>query len=55
MTDNKRTEIAELGEFGLINHLTANLKSENDSTVYGVGDDCFDIFPFRSCFFFIIT
>ncbi|MBR4302169.1 MAG: thiamine-phosphate kinase [Bacteroidaceae bacterium] len=39
MTDNKRTEIAELGEFGLINHLTANLKSENDSTVYGVGDD----------------
>ncbi len=39
MTDNKRTEIAELGEFGLINHLTANLKSGNDSTVYGVGDD----------------
>lgn len=39
MTDNKRTEIAELGEFGLINHLTANFKSENDSTVYGVGDD----------------
>lgn len=39
MTDNKRTEIAELGEFGLIDHLTANLQTVNDSTIYGVGDD----------------
>ena len=39
MINNKRTEIAELGEFGLIEHLTNSLKPQNSSTVYGVGDD----------------
>lgn len=34
------TEISTLGEFGLIDHLTADLKSVNDSTLLGVGDDC---------------
>lgn len=34
-----RTEIATLGEFGLINHLTKDIKLENDSSKYGVGDD----------------
>ena len=38
--DNKRTEISELGEFGLIDHLTKDLKPQNSSTLYGVGDDC---------------
>lgn len=33
-------EISELGEFGLIDRLTAGLKTVNDSTVKGVGDDC---------------
>ena len=33
-------EIAKLGEFGLINHLTKDLESKNESTKYGVGDDC---------------
>lgn len=33
-------EIAELGEFGLIRHLTKDLKMENKSTLKGVGDDC---------------
>ena len=33
-------EIAELGEFGLIDRLTNELKIKNTSTVYGVGDDC---------------
>lgn len=33
-------EIAELGEFGLIDRLTNELKIRNTSTVYGVGDDC---------------
>ena len=33
-------EIAELGEFGLIDRLTSELKIKNTSTVYGVGDDC---------------
>lgn len=34
------TDIAKLGEFGLIRHLTKDIKTENKSTVYGVGDDC---------------
>ena len=36
----KRTELAELGEFGLIDRLTAGLKPFNSSTLKGVGDDC---------------
>jgi thiamine-monophosphate kinase len=35
----KRTEIKDLGEFGLIDRLTANLRSNNASTKIGVGDD----------------
>ncbi|MDR2968805.1 MAG: thiamine-phosphate kinase [Tannerellaceae bacterium] len=34
-----RTEIASLGEFGLIRHLTDRLEIKNDSTLFGVGDD----------------
>lgn len=34
-----RTEIATLGEFGLIKHLTDNIDIKNESTKYGVGDD----------------
>lgn len=34
-----RTEIASLGEFGLIDHLTKNIEFENASTLVGVGDD----------------
>lgn len=33
-------EIAQLGEFGLIDHLTKDHLPKNASTVYGVGDDC---------------
>ena len=33
-------DIANLGEFGLIKHLTQDIKTNNDSTLYGVGDDC---------------
>ncbi|MBR2206936.1 MAG: thiamine-phosphate kinase [Prevotella sp.] len=33
-------EIAKLGEFGLIDHLTKDIKIKNESTRYGVGDDC---------------
>jgi len=36
---NERTEIASLGEFGLIEHLTRNIELQNASTVLGVGDD----------------
>jgi thiamine-monophosphate kinase len=32
-------EISSLGEFGLIRHLTRNIKIKNDSTCKGVGDD----------------
>lgn len=33
-------EIAELGEFGLIKHLTKDIKTVQKSTQKGVGDDC---------------
>jgi len=36
---NERTEIASLGEFGLIEHLTQNISFKNASTLLGVGDD----------------
>lgn len=34
------TDISKLGEFGLIHHLTNNIKTKNESTIKGVGDDC---------------
>lgn len=39
MSDKKRTEIAELGEFGLIDELTKGLAPQNKRTLKGVGDD----------------
>ena len=36
----ERTEIATMGEFGLIKHLTNGLKPVQKSTKKGVGDDC---------------
>jgi len=34
-----RTSLKELGEFGLIKHLTQNFKIQHKSTIKGVGDD----------------
>ena len=39
MSEKKRTEIAELGEFGLIDHLTKDFSPANKTTLRGVGDD----------------
>ena len=39
------TEISTLGEFGLIHHLTKDLKKVNPSTQMGVGDDCAVLAP----------
>ena len=39
MSQRKRTEIAELGEFGLIDHLTKDFSPANKTTLRGVGDD----------------
>lgn len=39
MSDNKRTDVNELGEFGLIDHLTEKTIVKNSSTRKGVGDD----------------
>lgn len=39
MQERNRTEIATLGEFGLIKHLTEDIEIKNESTKYGVGDD----------------
>lgn len=36
-------EIAKLGEFGLIDRLTKDIKPQNESTKYGVGDDCAEL------------
>jgi len=35
----ERTEISDLGEFGLIDHLTKNNETKNASTILTVGDD----------------
>ncbi len=35
----KQTEISSLGEFGLIDRLTQNIKINNESTLKGIGDD----------------
>lgn len=40
MDTGKKTPISTLGEFGLIRHLTEEVKLENTSSKYGVGDDC---------------
>ena len=37
-------EIAKLGEFGLIDRLTKDIEIKNESTKYGVGDDCAVLF-----------
>ncbi len=39
MEENKRTEISTLGEFGLIERLTAEMPLVNESSCKGVGDD----------------
>lgn len=33
-------DISKLGEFGLIDHLTKDIKIKNASTIKGIGDDC---------------
>ena len=37
--NQQRTSIAQLGEFGLIDHLTKNFKTNQQSTYKGIGDD----------------
>ena len=40
MFENKeRTAISELGEFGLIKHLTSNFKIQHETSIKGIGDD----------------
>jgi thiamine-monophosphate kinase len=39
MSNSKLTSVSELGEFGLIDRLTKDIKIKNESTVLGVGDD----------------
>jgi thiamine-monophosphate kinase len=39
-TTHSKTELSELGEFGLIRRLTENIALKNESSVRGVGDDC---------------
>ena len=37
--NTQKTSLAELGEFGLINHITKYFKVANSSTLKGIGDD----------------
>lgn len=37
--DDSRTSLSELGEFGLIDHLTKDFKITHKSTIIGIGDD----------------
>eukprot|EP01133_Synstelium_polycarpum_P011286 gene11286-13168_t len=40
MFENKeRTDLGELGEFGLIKHLTSHFKIQHESSIKGIGDD----------------
>lgn len=39
MNTTKRTEISTLGEFGLIERITKDIKTQNKETVKGIGDD----------------
>lgn len=39
MGEEKRTEIGDLGEFGLIDRLAEGVESKNKETVKGIGDD----------------
>ncbi|MFI3258616.1 MAG: thiamine-phosphate kinase [Rikenellaceae bacterium] len=39
MSKRERTEIATLGQFGLIERLSATARRENETTISGVGDD----------------
>ena len=45
MEKKRRTEIAELGEFGLIDLLTSGVEPTNDSTLRAVGDDAAVMLP----------
>ena len=37
--NNSKTNLKDLGEFGLIEHLTNHIKLQNKSTIKGIGDD----------------
>ena len=38
-TKKKLTDLSKIGEFGLIEHLTKDIKLKNESSIKGVGDD----------------
>jgi len=44
-SESKITELSDLGEFGLIEHLTKDIPVVNKSTVKGIGDDAAVIKP----------
>ena len=46
---DKRTDVNELGEFGLIDHLTKGFSDKNKSTLKGIGDDAAVIDNGKKC------
>jgi thiamine-monophosphate kinase len=53
-SEKKRTEISEIGEFGLIDHLTKNIRIKNPGTIMGVGDDA-AVLEVKDNFFLLST
>lgn len=43
--DTSKTDISQLGEFGLIEHLTKDIKIEQKTTIKGIGDDAAVVEP----------
>ncbi|RMA65817.1 thiamine-phosphate kinase [Ulvibacter antarcticus] len=43
--NNAKTDISELGEFGLIDHLTSQFEVKHKTTIKGIGDDAAVISP----------
>ncbi|MFN7012919.1 MAG: thiamine-phosphate kinase, partial [Bacteroidia bacterium] len=37
--NSQKNDLSQLGEFGLIDHLTQNIKLYHANTIKGVGDD----------------
>ena len=46
----KRSEISQLGEFGLIDRISSNVKLTNPSSLKGIGDDAAVIRAAEDCF-----
>jgi thiamine-monophosphate kinase len=47
--ENQPTPLGDLGEFGLIKHLTSNIQLKQKSSLLGIGDDAAILAPDKKC------